>query len=224
MTKRRAQNSILFLTTLGVYLGIVLVGGSPSVLAQAALTPRFELVTEFETEDDLDNKPDDEKAVADYAAVCQEFVRLAEQFVSENPDKFPLGSYSFDYSVINDPVSPLNLRTQPKGVHWGMFDGPLVELGKTFPWSADSDNEKFQVVLERNVDSFSLTTALNQSPDLDSVQAVAFYSSLISRRAAADDPLAVILKRTSVSFSNNRIVVVTRLPRASIDELLAEKQ
>ena len=58
MTNRK-NNSILFLTTLGVYLGLVLVGGSvPQVLAHGALTRNFELQDEIEAKDDLDKKPE----------------------------------------------------------------------------------------------------------------------------------------------------------------------
>ena len=59
MTNNRKNNSILFLTTLGVYLGLMLVGGAaPQVFAHGALTRNFELQDEIEVSDDLDKKPD----------------------------------------------------------------------------------------------------------------------------------------------------------------------
>jgi hypothetical protein len=55
------NNSIIFLTTLSVYLGLVLVGGAaPHVLAQAALTQAFEITDEIEATDDIDRKPDED--------------------------------------------------------------------------------------------------------------------------------------------------------------------
>src|SRR5215204_364533 len=60
MSNRKNYNSIVFLTTLSVYLGLVLVGGAtPSVLAQAATTRDFNIKNEIVVEDDLDKKPDD---------------------------------------------------------------------------------------------------------------------------------------------------------------------
>src|SRR5215211_7786112 len=60
MSERKNYNSIVFLTTLSVYLGLVLVGGAtPSVLAQAATTRNFDIKNEIVVEDDLDKKPDD---------------------------------------------------------------------------------------------------------------------------------------------------------------------
>ena len=61
MTTRNKNNSIIFLTTLSVYLGLVLVGGTPSVLTYAALTRNFDIQNEIEVKDDLDNKPEDDK-------------------------------------------------------------------------------------------------------------------------------------------------------------------
>ena len=58
MSSRKSQNSILFLATLGVYLGLVLAGATPQVLAQAAMTRQFDVKDEIEFKDDLDNKPD----------------------------------------------------------------------------------------------------------------------------------------------------------------------
>ena len=58
MTKPKTQNSILVLATLGVYLGLVLVGATPQVLAQAAMTRQFSVKDEVEVKDDLDKKPD----------------------------------------------------------------------------------------------------------------------------------------------------------------------
>ena len=58
VTQRRNQNSILVLATLGVYLGLVLAGATPQVLAQAAMTREFNIKDEIEVKDDLDTKPD----------------------------------------------------------------------------------------------------------------------------------------------------------------------
>lgn len=60
MSELKKHNSIIFLTTLSVYLGLVLVGGASSpILAQAALTRNFDIQEEIEYKDDLDEKPDD---------------------------------------------------------------------------------------------------------------------------------------------------------------------
>jgi len=61
MSKQTRYNQILFLTTLSVYMGLVLMGGASPALAQAAMAKGFELKTELEAKDDLDKKPNDKE-------------------------------------------------------------------------------------------------------------------------------------------------------------------
>ncbi|MDM7921093.1 MAG: hypothetical protein QUS14_02245 [Pyrinomonadaceae bacterium] len=59
MSQKKSQNPILLLTTLGVYIGLLMAGATPGVISQqAALTRNFELSEEFEVRDDLDRDPD----------------------------------------------------------------------------------------------------------------------------------------------------------------------
>src|SRR5688572_25310234 len=57
---KKAQNSILLRTTLGVYIGLLVAGGAaPQVLAHSATTRNFEITDEIEVKDDLDKDPFD---------------------------------------------------------------------------------------------------------------------------------------------------------------------
>jgi hypothetical protein len=93
MTKSKNHNSIVFLTTLGVYLGLVLAGGaSPQVFAHSALTRHFEIQDEIEVKDDLDKKPEpaaeesDDKSSAELTAGIFESVKsLLSQFSRTQP-------------------------------------------------------------------------------------------------------------------------------------------
>ena len=80
MNNRKTQNSILVLATLGVYLGLVLVGAAPQVLAQAAMTRQFDVKDEIEVKDDLDKKPDDERTPA--AVSVQNYLEDVEYFLA----------------------------------------------------------------------------------------------------------------------------------------------
>lgn len=58
--QRRSQNSLVLLTTLGVYLGLLVVGGAaPQIFAHSATTRFFEIAEEQEARDDFDNNPAD---------------------------------------------------------------------------------------------------------------------------------------------------------------------
>ena len=60
MAKTKNQNSILFLTTLGVYLGLVLAGAAPQAIASgAAMSRNFDIRDEIEFKDDVDDDPDE---------------------------------------------------------------------------------------------------------------------------------------------------------------------
>jgi hypothetical protein len=106
LSNRKNQNSIIVLATLGVYLGLVLAGATPQVLAQAAMTRQFDIKDEIEFKDDLDNKPDQ--------ALIDELDDTAEQtkrLVSRCIDNFLV---SFD-TIATDPfvTSAFHTITDP---------------------------------------------------------------------------------------------------------------
>jgi len=117
--KRKGQNSILFLTTLGVYLGLVLVGATPQVLANAATTRSFDIRDEIEFQDKLDKDPDpiaDGSALDEAASVKKDkfvpLTRFLKQFRPFLPtgvfhsairdDRPEAASLSFEYFLYND--------------------------------------------------------------------------------------------------------------------------
>jgi hypothetical protein len=101
LNNRKTQNSILFLTTLGVYLGLVLVGATP-VLGHAATTRNFEIADEIEIKDDLDRKPDDEKrsplamSIGNYYADIEFLLYSLERL--KKAGKFDLTADTFELS------------------------------------------------------------------------------------------------------------------------------
>ena len=80
MTNRKSQNSILFLTTLGVYLGLVLVGATPQVLAQAATTRNFDISEEVSHVENLDTDPSKDN---DRNSVAIKIRRSVSAFLAE---------------------------------------------------------------------------------------------------------------------------------------------
>jgi hypothetical protein len=86
LSNGKNHNSILFLTTLGVYLGLVLVGATPQVLAQAAMTRQFDVKDEIEVKDDLDKKPDNpfaEPTEGAYVDTENRITRSVERFLAQ---------------------------------------------------------------------------------------------------------------------------------------------
>ena len=98
MKNTRNNNSVLILATLGVYLGLVLVGATPQVLAQAAMTRQFNVKDEIEFKEDLEKKPD--RAVADDD---QDPAVQTGHLVSLSIDKF-LSGFAAVGPLSNSPI------------------------------------------------------------------------------------------------------------------------
>ena len=119
MSKPTNKNSILVLATLGVYFGLVLVGATPQVLAQAAMTREFSVKDEIEVKDDLDTKPDlqDETAAATSEDHDKNIARSVERFLSRfhpstvNPTLFEAPASSFDFAAHRLSSAPQTLPT-----------------------------------------------------------------------------------------------------------------
>ena len=65
MIRSRNQNSFLAVATLGVYLGLILAGATPIVLAQAATAKQFSVKDEVEVTENLERKPANAEASSD---------------------------------------------------------------------------------------------------------------------------------------------------------------
>jgi hypothetical protein len=209
VTKGKNYNSIVFLTTLSVYLGLVLVGGAtPQVLAQAALTRNFDIQIEAEVKDDLDNKPDNEacgelKAKPD--AEDNQFIGQYARFISE----LVKINYSPDYEMSATMYSLSAADAE-------FFDQIFPSLSKTV------EIDEFNYELKR--DKFSGKIILKPKSSIKNVSfPVSDYCANLRYQLCKSlgkfEP--VILKNTEVFHENNQIFIVTRLPRGSIDALLA---
>lgn len=222
MNKKTNYNSIVFLTTLSVYLGLVLVGGAPQVFAQAALTRDFDIKNEIEFKDDLDNKPDDEKALAVYGDTLEDLFLLAKNFSAQNAEKLAENKYEFDCFF---GIARVGKGTFCKG---GLFTSDFIpsfeKIHSAFPHASEEIKEQIKINLLLRADEFSLKTVLYQSSDEQAEQYHNFYVAGLSKiKLQTGVPQAVIYQNTSISFENNQVFIVTRLPRASIDELFARK-
>lgn len=213
MSKKTNYNSIVFLTTLSVYLGLVLVGGAtPQVLAQAALTRDFDIKNEIEFKDDLDNKPDNEtsaglKAEADERD--RQFIReyAASVLAIVNNVYFPqMEGYELTVNSHYQASDGIDLLSE-------VFSTVSKDLtADNFHWSADKD--KFFV-------NFKLKSKFENG---DISPLVSSYNTSLNflRCESQNKAENVILKNTEITFENNQVFIVTRLPRASIDELLSK--
>lgn len=243
LNNRKGQNSILFLTTLGVYLGLVLVGATP-VLGHAATTRNFEILDEIEFKDDLDRKPDDKKrsplemSIGNYYADIEYFLESLERLRRSGNldlavDTFELaqstalpcvadnkvGSYTAEtLFTSNKAIQPL-LESTTKRITDGFGFADCVPSSKF----AGQEATHSHFVLKLNAEALSLeVTGVKRSP----AEVAAFLRELSAAwdqfRARTADPVKKhISDATRLSATGNKILIVTRLPRAALDPLLA---
>jgi len=196
MTNRKNYNSILFLT---VYLGLVLVGATPQVLAHAATNSFFDIQTEWEVKDDLDKKPDDSCAELKSKTEAQDnqFIEDYIKLVSASLKKYP----SFTTFELTGRVDDKDFPSLEKDLSINFFQLKASKDGllSKFNFNSASNLKK----------TSSFVLAFNQSLKFQFCKSPNF-------------PKKVIFENTKVTSQNNQIFIVTRLPRGSIDSLLKQ--
>jgi hypothetical protein len=234
VSKNKGYNSIFFITTLSVYLGLVLVGASPSILAQqAALTQRFEVQNEVDFEEDLDKKPDENDL---FSSSIVKFVQGLDKFSKagifdwQAKKEIKIESFAFCQSdnlpsylgtgSINRQVDKLikeiaveiarNLLTKKSELKLGDFYDRNLDYQFTFDNDSLSIQTKIGFETERDAQIFS--DEINN-----------YISRIISFSKPATEQ--IIAHNTELKYENNQVFIVTRLPRGSLDALVAsEKQ
>jgi hypothetical protein len=240
----KSYNQILFITTLSVYLGLVLVGASPQVLAQAALTSKFEIKDQIEKKDDLDRNPDDElkkvsESFENYLENLEDFIvnlqklHQIEKF-DASYDTFQLDlKTSTPCDVDGDPVQ-LTTATN--------FDNPLwlIPTLKEFEYSLDNygflldclpstDFGKHKAkssTLKTSYDKSLLNISLTiekDSPQKAKQSSDKFNKTIKLYKLIEEKPIVKVLyESTTVTSADNQVIISTRLPRGSIDSLLKQ--
>jgi len=242
VTQRRNQHSILVLATLGVYLGLVLAGGTPQVLAQAAMTREFSVKDEIEVKDNLDKKPDDERSpLTDSVQVYLEDVEYFLKSLARlrGRGKFDVGSDTFDvaqstllpcidnnlagrytaekFVTSNDEIAG-TLGGLSRKLVYGFSLGDCLTTSE-FP--APAVDTRFNFHLNRD-ELLVNVSVKKQSPIAASKIARELESTFHLYRKSADTSLRKkVIDRTSIGSDISHLLVATRLPRAGLDSLLA---
>jgi len=245
LTTRKNQNSILVLATLGVYLGLVLVGATPQVLAQAAMTKQFNVKDEVEVKDDLDKKPatsESDDLDADVSAV--ENLRIAEAlqgFILDLKKLEKIGKYDpkadlvFSHKLWKEGFDSTNTVSKNSDIYNPWLETAVGQLISTaenesirnisdiLPSCDGQECREYRVTVESTANDLSLSFAFTKStPEAARDAAQRFNEVFISKKAAFRTTAVLpIYENTRVTFENNQVTIVTRLPRAGLDSLLA---
>lgn len=222
----KKHNSIIFITTLSVYLGLVLVGATPQVLAQAALTRPFDIKTEIELEDDLDKNPD-EKALEKYADAFHALYLLAAEASNKNLGSSLAKDFALDCSFVlrSNDASRATFAGDGDDFIRRELTTPFREITKAFPHVFKDENAGAKFSLKLSETDFVFSSTLELDSNAKAEQTANFYENVLlrSRAERAGEPQLIIYDNTEISARNDQIFIVTRLPRAALEQLPARK-
>jgi len=232
VSNKNKHNSIVFLTTLSVYLGLVLVG-APPILAQAALTRE-----QYEIKFAKENKDELEKPLNDKNLFIPQIIQLINELNSLSKQQ------SFDWNAKNhyeieglvfceSDNSPSYLGTGSFGNEpFNASDDFAVRLGREISKRRVADGfgdfysqgVSFDFSTENSV--FSLKTTVENK---NSQETQTFFNEIMAYfKKFASIPISskekIIYENTKVTSENNQVFIVTRLPRGSLDELLKKRE
>ena len=243
MTSRK-HNSIIFLTTLGVYLGLVLVGApTPQVFAHGALTRNFELTDEIEARDDLDKNPDGEVglnlSIKTYLEDVEYFIGALQKLgydgkFDSSHDAFQVtqstllpcvpannvGSYTANsFELKNESLRPSLERFSKL-----LTDG--YSLADCIPSTRFKGEEAASSKFTVKYDDLGLTVQVSvqkSSPEI-AKQVSGDLTSAFATFAPKPEQInrLKIFESTTFRSSNDQVFVVTRLPRAALEPPLAK--
>lgn len=259
MSKSKSQNSIIALATLGVYLGLLLAGATPGVLAQqAALTKQFNLNDEIERKDDLDKKPDDECEARD--ALFEQANKLRAEIGKSGPFK---GIFTDEIAeFVDDLLDDLrydrhNLKNKFQAdffvKHLGTLDLQISsKIRNNFRYFGADKNkagffaEKLFSIVEEisriscegntsncsdvyiifRFDETGFYTETNFSFPHKSASRAALFAQVYNLEnqyegCSNPDNDELVYDNTRAYSENDQVFIVTRLPRGSLDTLLA---
>jgi hypothetical protein len=225
MSNSKSYNSIVFLTTL--YLGLVLVGAAPPVLAQAALTQRIEIQNEIETDDDLDKKPDDGiENKDDFPSFFTQLLIEIKTEVAKGKISLPLQANlrleaQFKRSAVCSNGS-INTNISNKDLS-SLVQNALEQKLKLKAFELAGNDQEKNVKISLKADSADLLLEVSFSKNKAN-QFAEFLNEKFSSSAALAERklLKKVYENTKAASENNQVFIVTRLPRASIDDFLAE--
>lgn len=243
MEAKKPQNSILIVATLGVYLGLMLAGAAPQVLANAALTKQFNVRDEIELNDDLDNKPDDSRSPVDlslnlYIEEVRSTILWLETLRAKGSFDFSKDTFDVEQSVVL-PCLNANIAGRYTAIR---FDSTSESAKRALKHLSSGMSYGYSLGDCVESEFFPAHKAVYNRFDFH-YDGKAFWSNLRLKRGSGENAsdlvkelnywlkffetanLALgrteIVRNTTFTAANDQVTIVTRLPRGSLDTLLA---
>lgn len=245
MSNRKNQNSILVLATLGVYLGLVLVGATPQVLAQAAMTKQFNVKDEIEHKNEFDDNPDIEELkslitnslegkIASFISEVKasEINSVGRASLRNSHSLHSLRNFcAEDWIEVTDPLKSSSRgddqfnelhRNLDIGSGWEFATVPRFIQAQEGP-PKQKFCKAFSVSTGLDSDELSVKILFSRTDSLNAFRLAAYLNDfLYDRSHYFQDPITrQLYQYTRATSDYANVLIVTRLPRAGLDALLA---
>ncbi len=219
-------------------------GAAPQIFAHSATSRNFEITDEIEVKDDLDKKPDDERSdirlsLLTYFQDVESFVKTLKRlggtkYFDPANDSFEVtqttqlpclpankvGSYTANKFVTkNESLRPW-LESFSKLLTDGYSLGDCLPNSRFAP--SEATDSKFNFRLDKDT-FFVEVKVIKNSPEGAKLLAGDLANTFAVLKTESADAIRLKLYETTVfRVENNQISVITNLPRAALDPLLAK--
>jgi len=226
MDSRKNQHSILFLTTLGVYLGLVLVCATPQIKAQTVKTFANSSAKPVNSAKRGTNVEFSDEPLERFLYRIKDEI-AAQRLDLAKPVHLRV-SGAFDKGAVLS--GNLNIQTDTDN------SAVLLDLIKEFLVAVDQSNLFYTIVDTKNGQSVNgasievvhgdAQTAFNISLKTDSPataqKAVSGFNALfaIAKEVRKGTPEVKFYENATISFDNDQVSIVTHMPRAALEEFL----
>ena len=246
MSERNKNNSIIFLTTLSVYLGLVLVGATPQVLAQNGLSNFSQVKRDNKFICPNNGLVGDEigkeinpfeyafaERLIELIKSTDERIRIVRE-IEQKTVTLPLFFKQTEFAPYFKKTGKLEedgWKNESSDWTSAAHAGQIAELHSLFlnPLCDCSEPSKQKIVLNSSnlkIDNdwlnseFTIKKASKQRAD----QLAESLGQVFDLRTSSSTNQAVkeVYKKTQIRSENNQVFIVTRLPRGSLDELLKQ--
>lgn len=214
MTTRKNYNSIVFLTTLSVYLGLVLVGAPAPVLAQQS---------------HKDKKIQNVVSNDIYGTALLELVRQLEKLSKEGKynQNEPINlDYQFRYFEKGKAETAfICAGVKPNENVLKILDETAKNISRYLSELESVSSKRDEVFISPFAVSYSIDqSGLMIKTSRSDKENVGFFRIHFEQEAVAlkDESVAQIYENTKATSENNQVLIVTRLPRGSLDALIAK--
>lgn len=242
MDKPKNQNSVFVLATLGVYLGLLMAGAVPQVMASAALTRQFDVRDEIESSDEFDNKPDDKRTPV--STSVQIYLEDVEQFLTSLSRLAARGSFDpkkDTFNLLQSTVlpcvdanragrfTPIRFESTSNAVRSPLttFSREMVygySLGDCLVNNAFPDVEAVDSRFDLNLDKQGLTARVEvkKSSELEARKLLESLEAALKIYAAAQSTRLrqSVIEHTRFDVRSSLVIVRLHLARSDLDSLL----